>query len=32
MRSDWGMTYAVDNGLVADEVELLIETEALLVE
>jgi polyisoprenoid-binding protein YceI len=32
MRSDWGMTYAVDNGLVADEVELLIETEALLAE
>ena len=31
-RSDWGMTYAVDNGLVADEVELVIETEALLVE
>ena len=29
MRSEWGMTYAVDNGLVGDEVALLIETEAL---
>lgn len=31
-RSDWGMTYAVENGLVADEVELVIETEAMRVE
>ena len=32
MRSEWGMTYAVDNGLVGDEVALLIETEALRVD
>ena len=32
MRSEWGMTYAVDNGLVGDEVTLLIETEAMRVE
>ena len=32
MRSEWGMAYAVDNGLVADEVRLVIETEALRVE
>ena len=31
-RSDWGMTYAVDNGLVDDEVRLVIETEALRVD
>lgn len=27
-RSEWGMTYAVDNGLVGDEVELIFELEA----
>ena len=32
LRSDWGMTYAVDNGLVDDEVRLVIETEALRME
>ena len=31
-RSEWGMTYGVDNGLVGDEVQLLIETEAMRVE
>ena len=31
-RSDYGMEYAVTNGLVADEVELLIEVEAPLAE
>lgn len=29
MRSEWGMEYGVANGLVGDEVELIIETEAL---
>lgn len=29
MRSDYGMEYAVANGLVGDEVELILETEAL---
>ncbi|WP_415922566.1 YceI family protein [Tateyamaria sp. SN6-1] len=28
-RSDFGMTYAVDNGLVGDEVQINIETEAM---
>lgn len=28
-RSEWGMTYAVDNGLVGDEVELMFEFEAI---
>lgn len=28
-RSDWGMTYAVENGLVGDEVELIFEFEAI---
>ena len=28
-RSDFGMTYAVENGLVGDEVEILIEAEAI---
>ena len=32
MRSQWGMTYAVENGLVDDEVRLVIETEALRAE
>ncbi|SFJ14030.1 YceI family protein [Jannaschia pohangensis] len=32
MRSDFGMTYGVDNGLVGDEVELLIEAEAMRME
>lgn len=32
MRSDWGMSYAVENGLVDDEVRLVIETEAMRVE
>ena len=31
-RSDWGMTYGVDNGLVGDEVTLILETEAMRVE
>ncbi|MDU9004368.1 YceI family protein [Sedimentitalea todarodis] len=32
MRSEWGMTYAVENGLVGDAVSILIETEATLME
>lgn len=28
-RGQWGMTYAVDNGLVGDEVELIFEFEAI---
>lgn len=28
-RSDWGMTYGVENGLVGDEVKITISTEAL---
>lgn len=28
-RSDFGMSYGVDNGLVGDEVQILIETEAM---
>ncbi len=28
-RSQWGMTYAVSNGLVGDEVELIIEVELI---
>jgi polyisoprenoid-binding protein YceI len=28
-RSEWGMTYAVDNGLVGDEVPIVIELEAI---
>jgi polyisoprenoid-binding protein YceI len=32
MRSDWGMEYGVANGLVGDEVTLILETEALRVE
>jgi polyisoprenoid-binding protein YceI len=28
-RSEWGMTYAVENGLVGDEVELIFEFEAI---
>lgn len=28
-RSQWGMTYGVDNGLVGDRVDVIIETEAL---
>ena len=28
-RSDFGMTYAVENGLVGDEVNIIIETEAM---
>lgn len=28
-RSEWGMTYAVDDGLVGDEVELIFELEAI---
>lgn len=28
-RSNWGMTYGVDNGLVGDEVELILELEAI---
>lgn len=31
-RSDFGMTYGVDNGLVGDDVEILIETEAMRME
>lgn len=29
MRSEYGMTYGVDNGLVGDKVDLLIEAEAM---
>lgn len=29
MRSDFGMMYAVENGLVGDEVQIMIETEAM---
>jgi len=32
IRSQYGMNYAVDNGLVGDEVQLIIETEAMRVE
>ena len=32
VRSDYGMTYAVENGLVGDEVDLIIEFEAILAE
>jgi polyisoprenoid-binding protein YceI len=32
MRSDFGMTYGVANGLVGDEIQLLIETEAMRLE
>lgn len=32
VRSDYGMTYAVDNGFVGDDVEVIIETEAMRVE
>ncbi|HET8790508.1 MAG TPA: YceI family protein [Modicisalibacter sp.] len=28
-RSDWGMSYGVDNGLVGDEVSLILEFEAI---
>ncbi len=28
-RSQWGMTYAVDNGLIGDEVEIIIEAELI---
>ncbi|MGM0982245.1 MAG: YceI family protein [Pseudomonadota bacterium] len=28
-RSEWGMTYGVDNGMVGDEVELILELEAI---
>lgn len=31
-RSDFGMTYAVDNGLVGDVVDINIETEAMKIE
>ncbi|WP_305984168.1 YceI family protein [Roseibium sp. MMSF_3544] len=31
-RSAFGMTYAVDNGFVGDDVQLIIETEAMRVE
>ena len=31
-RSEWGMTYGVADGLVGDEVTLLIETEAMRIE
>lgn len=31
-RSDFGMTYAVDNGLVGDTVDIKIETEAMKME
>jgi polyisoprenoid-binding protein YceI len=32
MRSDWGMEYGVADGLVGDEVTLIVETEAMRVE
>ncbi|MCF3936060.1 YceI family protein [Acuticoccus sp. M5D2P5] len=28
-RSEWGMTYAIDNGLVGDEVPIVLELEAI---
>lgn len=28
-RSDWGMTYGVDNGMIGDEVKLILEFEAI---
>ncbi len=31
-RSEWGMTYAVENGLVGDTVAIIIETEAMQTE
>ena len=31
-RSDWGMSYGVENGLVGDEVTLVVETEAMRME
>lgn len=31
-RSDFGMSYAVENGFVGDEVQVIIETEAMRVE
>ncbi len=31
-RSDFGMTYGIGNGLVGDEIQLLIETEAMRIE
>ncbi len=31
-RSEWGMTYAVENGLVGDTVAIMIETEAMQME
>lgn len=31
-RSDFGMTYAVEDGLVGDEVKIMIETEAMRIE
>jgi len=32
MRSQYGMTYAVSNGFVGDEVKVIIETEAMRIE
>ncbi|WP_187431656.1 Protein YceI [Roseobacter fucihabitans] len=32
MRSQWGMMYAVENGLVGDAVSIMIETEAIQME
>ncbi|MEM8787866.1 MAG: YceI family protein [Pseudomonadota bacterium] len=32
LRSEWGMTYGVANGLVGDEVEIIAEVEALRAE
>ena len=31
-RSDFGMSYGVDNGLVGDEVKIMIETEAMRID
>lgn len=31
-RSEWGMGYGVDNGLVGDTVDLIIETEAMRID
>ena len=31
-RSDFGMTYAVDNGLVGDQVDIRVETEAMRID
>ena len=32
MRSDWGMTYGVEGGMVGDAVQIVIETEAMRID